>query len=119
MEAAASEGDSGSVSRTGDEGTGAEAATGIVPASAGNKPSDSSTIVFNVSNSDTLLSFFLGLCFKTPIRMSMIAFLVKAFFIFSFERYILIAMSKRDDVYWILTARIPPSVITPVVIVVT
>ena len=100
------------------EGTEAEAATDIVSTAVGNKPGDSPTRVFNVSNSAPLLSFFLGVCLKTPTSMAMIAFLVKAFFIASFERYILIAMGKRDDVSWLITAQTPPSVFTPVVIVV-
>ena len=105
MEETDSAGDSGSGSRTGVEGTGAEAATVIVTSAAGNKPGYYSTRVFNVSNSAPLLSFFLVVCFKTPTRMEIITFLVKAFFIVSFERYILIAMVKREDVSWILTAQ--------------
>ena len=118
VEAEASAGDSGSGSRTGVEGTGAESVTAIVPAAAGNKPGYSLTIVFNFFNIAPLLSFFLGVCLKTPTRMAMIALLVKAFFLVSFRRYVLIATGKRDDVSWIITAQTTPSVLTPVVIVV-
>ena len=97
VEAAASAGDSGSGSCTGVKVEGAEAAAAIVPDDEGNKPGDYSTRLFNASNSAPLLSFFLVVCLKTPTRMAMISLLVKAFFLFSFERYILIARGKIND----------------------